>query len=112
MYIAMNRFLIAPGQEEVFERLWRQRQSHLHDVPGFEALHLLRGAAEERGTVFISHSRWISEQAFRAWTESEAFRLAHRQAKIPEGVLLGPPHFEGFTAIDLTPVTKTAGEIS
>lgn len=110
MYIAMNRFLIAPGQEATFEQLWRQRQSYLHDVPGFEALHLLRGAADERGTVFISHSRWTSEAAFRAWTDSEAFRLAHRQAKIPDGVLLGPPQFEGFTAIDLTPARQTAGE--
>ena len=43
MFIAMNRFRIALGREEVFEELWRKRDSHLNDVPGFREFHLLRG---------------------------------------------------------------------
>ena len=35
MYIAMNRFKIALGSEATFEELWRQRESHLDEVPGF-----------------------------------------------------------------------------
>ena len=43
MFIAMNRFRIALGAEETFEKLWRERDSHLDDVPGFREFHLLRG---------------------------------------------------------------------
>jgi heme-degrading monooxygenase HmoA len=91
------------GQEDLFEDLWRKRESYLSESLGFIAFHLLRGAAGEQSTVFISHSQWQSEQAFIAWTESEAFVKAHRQAKMPDGVVLGPPHFEAYNSVDLTP---------
>ncbi|MGR8934853.1 MAG: antibiotic biosynthesis monooxygenase family protein [Gammaproteobacteria bacterium] len=108
MYIAMNRFNVARGQEGVFEEHWRNRESYLSETPGFIAFHLLRNESGENTTLFISHSQWQSEQAFIAWTESEAFKKAHRQAKMPPGVLAGPPHFEGFNSVDLTPVKREA----
>lgn len=103
MYIAINRFKIARGQESRFEEIWRNRQSYLDDVPGFIEFKLLRGAPGEDVTVFLSHSLWESEQAFADWTRSEAFALAHRQARSPEGVLVGHPQFEGFATVDLSP---------
>ena len=41
MYIAMNRFQIAEGREEVFEEIWRKRDSQLEGVPGFRDFHLI-----------------------------------------------------------------------
>ena len=41
MYLAMNRFEIARGFEEGFEKLWRERDSYLHTVPGFKTFSLL-----------------------------------------------------------------------
>lgn len=99
MYIAMNRFTVAKGQEHIFEDSWLNRNSYLREVPGFKAFHLLKGASDERGTVYISHSRWESEESFIGWTKSEAFKLAHQNARMPEGVLLGPPRFEGYRSI-------------
>ena len=96
MYIAMNRFRIAPGREEEFVEIWRNRDSYLDGVPGFESFHLLQGERGEEETVFISHSRWASRKAFVAWTESEAFTRAHRQGRSPEGLVLAHPHFEGY----------------
>ena len=32
MYIAMNRFKIYPGKENEFEKLWKERDSHLDGV--------------------------------------------------------------------------------
>ena len=29
MFIAMNRFRISEGREEIFEDIWRKRESHL-----------------------------------------------------------------------------------
>ena len=99
MFIAMNRFRIAPGREQVFEELWRRRDSYLDEVPGFQEFHLLRGPADEESTLFASHTVWASRAAFEAWTESESFHKAHAQARAPAGTYLGHPEFEGFDIV-------------
>ena len=99
MFIAMNRFRIAHGREGDFEQLWRNRESHLENVPGFESFHLLKGPTNESSSLYASHSQWHSRADFEAWTESEAFRKAHAQARAPEGTYLGHPEFEGFDVI-------------
>lgn len=99
MFIAMNRFRIARGREDDFESLWRSRESHLDGVPGFQEFHLLRGPSAEDQTLYLSHSIWASRAAFEAWTESEAFRKAHAQARAPKGTYLGHPQFEGFEVV-------------
>ena len=99
MFIAMNRFRIAKGSEPVFEELWRARESYLDEVPGFREFHLLRGPTDEECTLYASHSVWESRAAFEAWTESESFRKAHQQARMPEGVLRGHPKLQTFEAV-------------
>lgn len=99
MYIAMNRFRIAPGKEQEFIDIWKNRDSHLDGVPGFKDFKLLQGATSEEFTLFASHSIWESEQAFIDWTKSESFRKAHANARTAKDVYLGPPQFEGFEAV-------------
>jgi heme-degrading monooxygenase HmoA len=99
MFIAMNRFRIAPGREADFIEVWRQRDSHLAGVPGFQRFQLLQGPSDEHATIFVSHSTWDSAEAFGAWTRSEAFRAAHANAGQPRGLYLGAPHFEGFEVV-------------
>lgn len=99
MFIAMNRFRIALGREGVFEEMWRSRESRLDEVDGFREFHLLRGPTDDEATLFVSHSRWDSRADFEAWTQSEAFRSAHAQARAPEGTYLGHPQFEGFDVV-------------
>jgi heme-degrading monooxygenase HmoA len=99
MFIAMNRFRIAPGREEAFETLWRERESHLGGVPGFREFHLLRGARSDEATLYASHSVWDSRTAFEEWTESENFRKAHARARAPKGTYLEHPQFEGFEVV-------------
>ena len=99
MFIAMNRFRVAPGSEQEFERVWTSRDTHLRGVPGFIEFHLLRGPAREDHVLYASHSLWRSRADFEAWTRSEAFRLAHRTAGQTRPLYLGPPEFEGFEAV-------------
>jgi len=101
VFIAMNRFRIALGREELFEEVWRRRESRLDRVPGFQAFRLLRGPSDEEATLFVSHSTWESREAFEAWTKSEDFRKAHAGARAPEGTYLGHPRFEGFEDVAL-----------
>ena len=95
----MNRFRIAAGSEDAFEKLWRERESYLDDVPGFREFHLLRGPGGEGETLYASHSIWDSRAAFEAWTGSESCRKAHAQARAPKGTYLGHPSFEGFEVV-------------
>jgi len=95
----MNRFRIALGREEVFEELWRTRESRLDQVPGFVEFRLLRGPADDEATLFASHTVWESRAAFEDWTKSESFRKAHAGARAPEGTYLGHPRFEGFDVV-------------
>jgi heme-degrading monooxygenase HmoA len=99
MFIAMNRFKIALGREDDFVSVWKNRDSHLKDVPGFRTFNLLRGATTEECTLFASHSIWDSRQAFEDWTRSEAFRAAHRNAGDTKGIYLGHPQVETFDAV-------------
>ncbi len=99
MFLAMNRFSIAPGMEEGFEKIWRERESHLEEVPGFVSFALLKGPSDESQSLYASHSVWKSEAAFEAWTESENFRKAHAQANAPKGTYLGHPNLELFQQV-------------
>ncbi|MBL4614610.1 MAG: antibiotic biosynthesis monooxygenase [Magnetovibrio sp.] len=100
MFIAMNRFRITLGCEADFEQIWAERETFLDEVPGFVEFHLLRGPTGDEHALYASHSVWQSEQHFTDWTKSESFRKAHANAgKSRKDIYLGPPQFEGFTAV-------------
>ena len=99
MFLAMNRFKIVKGREEDFERIWRERDTHLQGVDGFKEFNLMKGNTEEDYSLYASHSIWESEDAFIDWTKSEAFKLAHKNAGIHRDLYLGPPNLEIFDQI-------------
>ena len=99
MFIAMNRFQIHRGSEDEFQRVWKERDTHLSSVPGFVEFHLLRGPETETYTLFASHTIWASRAAFEAWTTSDAFRAAHSSAGKHKHLYLDRPHFEGFEVV-------------
>ena len=99
MYIAMNRFRVAKGSEADFEALRLGRDSHLGGVPGFVEFHLLKGPEREDHVLYASHTIWRSVTDFEAWTRSEAFRAAHREAGGRKPLYLDHPQFEGFEVL-------------
>lgn len=99
MYIAMNRFKVAKGSENDFETVWKTRESHLEKVPGFVEFRLLRGPEAEDHTLFASHTMWVDNDAFKAWTQSDHFRKAHAKAGNNKVLYLGHPQFEGFETV-------------
>ena len=99
MFIAMNRFRVQRGQEDAFEQVWKQRDTHLKTVPGFQEFHLLKGPEEEDHTLYASHTVWASKAHFEDWTTSDAFRKAHQDAGTRKNLYLGHPNFEGFEVV-------------
>lgn len=99
MFVAMNRFRVTKGLEAEFEAVWKGRESRLPEIEGFRSFHLLRGPEAEAHTLYASHTIWSGRAAFEAWTRSEQFREAHRNAGGHDGLYLGHSHFEGFEAV-------------
>ena len=95
----MNRFKIALGKEIEFEKVWRERDTHLKGTQGFKEFHLVKGEKNNEFTLYASHTVWNSRDDFINWTKSEAFRLAHKNAGKHKDLYLGPPQFEGFEKV-------------
>ena len=95
----MNRFKIISGKEEIFEEIWKSRDTHLENVPGFKKFNLIKGSEQENYRLYASHSLWETEEDFINWTKSEAFRKAHKGAGQHSDIYLGHPEFEGFEII-------------
>lgn len=100
-YIAMNRFKIAEGREADFEDMWRTRESRLQEMEGFVEFRLLKGAKADDHTLYSSHVIWNSREDFEAWTKSQEFRDAHKNAgkNRGESPIMGHPNFEGFETV-------------
>lgn len=99
MFIAMNRFKVIKGEEKTFEDMWTSRRSRLDEMGGFIAFHLLRGPEREDHTLYSSHTMWRTKESFLAWTTSEQFRDAHKDAGKNKPLFLGHPEFEGFESV-------------
>ncbi len=99
MFIAMNRFKVKLGEEKNFEDIWRNRDTHLNQVPGFKKFNLIKSESNEEYTLYASHSEWESKQDFINWTKSEAFRKAHQNAGGHKSVYYDHPQFEGFEVV-------------
>jgi heme-degrading monooxygenase HmoA len=101
MFIAMNRFKVKKGSEHEFEQVWRNREGHLSEMPGFIVFHLLKGPERDDHVLYSSHTMWRSHADFEAWTKSEQFRKAHANAGsgATKALYQGHPEFEGFTVL-------------
>ncbi|HVZ08062.1 antibiotic biosynthesis monooxygenase family protein [Rhodopila sp.] len=99
MFYAMNRFIVLSEQAAAFEARWREREVHISTLPGFVVFNLLRGPEKEGGVLYVSHTLWRTRADFEAWTKSEAFRAAHRDAGSGTRLTTGHPVFEGFDSV-------------
>ncbi|MEM1130140.1 MAG: antibiotic biosynthesis monooxygenase [Pseudomonadota bacterium] len=99
MYLTMNRFKVKLGHEDTFEHVWKSRDSHLETVPGFKGFHLMKGPEGDGYRLYASHTMWASEEAFKDWTRSEAFRKAHAGAGSTRDIYQGHPELEAFESV-------------
>ena len=110
MFIAMNRFRVQLGSEQDFEAVWLNREIHINQEKGFVEFHLLRGPTTEEHTLYVSHTLWQSETDFENWTQSQAFRDAHKNAGNNKPLYIGHPQFEGCTVIQTVKPAAQAAE--
>tara|TARA_B100000780_G_C20853665_1_gene339304 strand:- start:176 stop:478 length:303 start_codon:yes stop_codon:yes gene_type:complete len=99
MYLAMNRFKIVIGKEDEFEALWKNSETHLDGIKGFKRFNLIKGYRNKECSLYVSHTKWNSENDFINWTKSQSFKLAYKNTISDKNLYLGPPHYEGFEII-------------
>ena len=76
MLIVMNVVTVNEGRAEDFENAFRDHESKLDSVPGFEGFELLRRDSRDEYAVV---TRWKDKDAFDAWVKSDAFRKSHQE---------------------------------
>lgn len=99
MYMAMTRFQVSLGQENLFESVWKKRKSYLAKMKGYRGLFLLRGPTNKDHTVFISHFIWDTKEDFEVWTKSDEFLKAHTQFGDIGALFISKPIFEGLSVV-------------
>lgn len=99
MFIASTRFKIIPGQEKKFEALWRQRESNLEFVDGFEKFNLLMGFKTGGFSMYASNTKWESKKSFDAWQKTISFWEVDKNVGKNRSLYLTHPKFESFEII-------------
>lgn len=87
---AMNRIRVKPGTGAQLEERFQTRRG-IDQAPGFLSFELLRGPVTEEYEEYLVLTRWESVEAYRAWTQSEAFRQAHSRRGGSDFVLSAEP---------------------
>jgi len=77
LVIVMNVVHVKEERREAFERAFLDRESHVHQAEGFAGFELLR---RDREGEYVVLTRWESQDAFKAWVNSELFERSHRHA--------------------------------
>lgn len=77
MVTVMNVVHVKEERREAFERTFLERESHVHRAEGFVGFELLR---RDRDGEYVVLSRWESDEAFRAWVNSDLFKASHQHA--------------------------------
>ena len=67
----------AEGGDELAGR-FAARAGAVDDQPGFEGFELLRPTDER--TTWLVLTRWVDDESFQAWANSQAFAHGHRSA--------------------------------
>ena len=73
--VKINAIDVPEGQGAALEERFRSRHGEVERMPGFLGFELLRPTGGE--SCYFVYTRWESEEAFRAWVESEAFTRGH-----------------------------------
>jgi heme-degrading monooxygenase HmoA len=79
MIVRINAIQADAAMGPELERRFSERAGEVEHQPGFLGFELLRPTAA--GEPYYVYTRWDSEESFRTWTESDAFRRGHAAAR-------------------------------
>lgn len=89
-FIALSRFTVANGMEEVVKRAFLDRPHLVDGAPGFVRMEVI-SPVEEPAEIWLL-TWWTDEASYREWHRSHHYRDSHRG--IPKGLKLEPKSVE------------------
>lgn len=93
MITVANRIFVNSEYAEQFEERFKNRARQVDQMPGFLRNMVLKPA--KPGDPYVVLTLWESQEAFNAWTESEAFKQGHaRSGTLPREAFSGPNQLE------------------
>ncbi len=96
MYVSTNRLQVSKGHGTVLEERFRPRGG-VEQRARYVDFELWKISKDNDIEEYLVVTRWESEEAHDAWTQSESFRQAHSGPPL-EG-LLGHGEFNGFDVL-------------
>lgn len=103
--VKINAITVTPGMEDALEERFAKRAAEVEKMPGFLGFELLRPTEGE--TRYFVYTRWESEEAFRAWVDSDSFKRGHAQAAANAE---GGPVAHGASLLSFEVVQRTSPE--
>lgn len=101
MIVTCNRIPVNPEHAAAFEERFSDRATLVDGMPGFVSFQLLRPTKD--GDPYVVMTFWETQEHFKAWTESDAFKEGHaRSGKLPPEAFAGHPKLELFEVIQST----------
>lgn len=99
MFVVMNVFHVPDekGREKMKE-MFGSSTENMREVPGCLEFQFLESEKEEKQIVY---TKWKDKAAFKAWTESEAFRKAHANQRT-EGSPAASSQIETYEVVHST----------
>lgn len=101
MIVICNRIPVNPDHATAFEERFADRANLVDGMPGFVSFQLLR--PKKADDPYVVMTFWESEEHFKGWTESDAFKKGHaRSGTLPPEAFLGHPKLELFEVLQST----------
>lgn len=101
MIVTCNRIPVNPEHAAAFEERFADRSSLVDGMPGFISFQLLR--PKEPGDPYVVMTFWESDEDFKNWTQSAAFKEGHaRSGTLPAQTFAGHPKLEVYDVIQST----------
>lgn len=86
MIVVQNRIPIKEEYREKFEKMFKERSSHLSETPGFVRNEVMRPV---KGNEYIVMTHWDSMEHFQDWMNSDSFKKAHSGDTLPGEAFAG-----------------------
>ena len=101
MIVVCNRIPVNPEHAAAFEERFADRANLVDGMPGFVSFQLLRPT--QAGDPYVVMTFWESQEHFKGWTESAAFKEGHaRSGSLPPDAFLGHPTLEVYEVMQST----------
>jgi heme-degrading monooxygenase HmoA len=86
MFVSINRIPVKADSTQIMEERFGQSKG-LEKVPGFIRFELLKRvwaphSKDDSSVEYLAMTHWESQDAFMAWTKSDAFKQAHSGPKL------------------------------